>query len=105
MRVNRGTAPPWLLCFVLSAIALFMIVGLVGSLRRVRPSDGASYDDDGYWFLGFYNNPDDPSLLAASRILRRQTINIGHPAGLIFMLGVLVMIVGLDVLVAVFASR
>jgi uncharacterized membrane protein len=74
--------------------------GDAAAIATERAVDAAvdAPDDDRYWKAGiFYVNGDDPSLFVQRRFGVGWTVNLGHPAGVIIGVAVLVLVVGLIV--------
>jgi uncharacterized membrane protein len=94
----------WLTIAFLIVLCLYLTVGLAGSMIRARRInyDDLPWKDEGFdptnydcfWFLGFYNNPDDYELFVpARRMWGRRALNVGRPLGLAWMIVVLLMII------------
>lgn len=93
----------WLVVFVLFGLLLALAIALflphprsLSKNHRLahRQLTGPIFrDDDRYWLGGlFYYNPDDPDPLVPKRFGFGWTMNFGHPAGKVFMLVILAMI-------------
>ncbi len=112
----RMTASPVLWIVILSALIVWMVFGVIGSFVHARSHDqfddddhsqgqrsqvdrylSEDQDDDRYWFVGFYNNPDDLSLYASTSFSRRG-VNVGQPLGLAIMIVIILGFAALDVL-------
>ena len=96
---EAGSSTPWWIVVLLSAVAVYVIFGMVGSFARSRSTDGT--DEDQYWFFGFYNNPDDDEVFVKNRYIPQLTVNLGRPMGRALMGLSLLVIVVLDVLLVV----
>ncbi len=88
-------------------LMLILIVGfsflLVWYLIRVRKKQDALLNqvtdyryqgEDQYWRFGVYINPDDHRLMLPDRIGINLTMNLGRPAGKIFMGAIVLLVVG-----------
>ena len=104
-------------------LALLLIIGVVIAaalvlflpLQRDRTASrapagsqrpGPIYRDDNRYWLGgiFYNNPDDPDLVVPKRFGLGFTLNLGHPVGLLFIIGMLLLPILLTILGAFFPA-
>lgn len=93
-------------------LLLILVVLLIAALALFLPTPGSGTqsgpprdvrDDDRYWFLDiFYNNPDDPDVFVPKRFVPGRTVNIGHPQGRLFLIGMLLVPVVLALLGALF---
>lgn len=101
-------APSALSVLVWGGIALTLIPGawlivrsvnLQHQARRTPSAAGPeSPDDDRLWIGGlFYYNPADPSLAVPKRVGVGYDLNFGHPAGIAFLVGLALLLLGLGV--------
>lgn len=99
MALEATAGPGWWGVAILTFGAAFTIFGMAGSFLRSRSSEEPG--EDGYWFFGFYNNPNDDSVLVKIPNLPQLTANLGNPLGLGLMLLVLAIVLVLDVVLIV----
>ncbi len=97
--LQAAAGTPWWAVVVLTAVAIYEIVGIVGSFARLHSA--VDYGDDQHWFLGFYNNPDDEDLFVKVRSLPQITVNLARVTGKAIMLFSLLVFVGLDILIVI----
>lgn len=79
---------------VLFAVILSFTTGQGGSrIGGASSSNGQPVKDDKHWKLGsIYYNPQDPSIFVEKRVGIGWTINFGHPAGGLILLGIFALI-------------
>jgi uncharacterized membrane protein len=87
-----------LICGVLIAVVLALVLPIPRSRTKARaradrgPTPAMYRDDDRYWYGGFfYNNPDDPEPFVPKRYGMGWTVNFGHPAGKLILIGILLL--------------
>ena len=92
------------LIFIFAIIAVMLIVmfrtGQGGSRLKITDAQDtgndlvSNMDNDKYWKLGvFYFNPHDQSFLVEKRFGIGWTLNFGHPAGWLIIIGIIVMVI------------
>lgn len=89
-------------CIILSAVILSFTTGQGGSRIGQSPTSTSSstqpFQDDKYWKLGgLYFNPGDPSIFVEKRMGIGWTVNFGHPAGSLILLGIVLICVLLSI--------
>lgn len=69
-----------------------------GSTAESTSSSTQPFKDDKYWKLGsLYFNPSDPSIFVEKRVGIGWTVNFGHPAGSLILLGIVIVCVLLSI--------
>jgi len=92
--INMGV--PFMI--LLSAITLAIVTGQSGSRLKssqaFSSNDANNADDDRYWKFGMiYYNPEDPSLFVEKRYGIGWTINFGHTAAIVMLIGIMATII------------
>src|SRR5258708_3359515 len=80
---------------ILIIIALLLFVPIKRSTNKPadgRPIGSIFRDDARYWYGFLYYNPDDPDVLIPKRYGIGWTINFGHPAGRLFAIIMLILL-------------
>lgn len=89
---------------ILWAIILSFTTGQGGSrlnIGRTKEGDTINRDEDKHWKLGqFYFNKNDPSIFLEKRFGVGWTINCAHPIAWIFILGIILLAVGIPLLLS-----
>ncbi|MNZ85413.1 hypothetical protein D3C78_1042030 [compost metagenome] len=88
---------------ILFAVILSFTTGQGGSrIGEASSSNAQPFKDDMYWKLGsIYYNPQDPSIFVEKRVGIGWTVNFGHPAGSLFLLGIIALIVAVSFITGV----
>lgn len=90
-----------IIAFVIAGVLLLIAAALFVPIRRPEAKEKRHADnlvipvyrdDDRYWYGFFYYNPDDPDVIVPKRYGIGWTVNFGRPAGKLFAIALLILI-------------